>query len=262
MKKIIFVLFLALMISISTVQVFAVAKPTATPTPTPNPAANLEQQITNLKDKIASRVAQLKLVDKRGIIGTVTDVNATQITLTDIKGNTRFVDVDELTKFSSPSAKSTFGISDITKGTTLGVLGLYNKESRRILARFVDVIVTPVEFSGAVSDIDTKNYTVTVVTADKKTYSVDIENITKTYTYDGTTLSKSGFSKIDKAERITVIGFLDRNNASHITATRIILFPTLPIDPSITIVNPEDLQLKGTIVPATGSGMKLTPLKK
>src|SRR5690348_9180787 len=119
-----------------------------TPTPSPTPQNTLEQQISNLKDKIASRVAQLKLVDKRGIIGTVTDVNLTQITLTDSKGDTRFIDIDELTKFSSPSAKSNFGISDITKGSILGVLGLYNRESRRILARFVDVIVLPAEISG------------------------------------------------------------------------------------------------------------------
>src|SRR5260221_6373171 len=82
------------------------------PTPAPN---SLEQQISNLKDKIASRVAQLKLVDKRGIIGNVTDVTQNQITVSDVKGNTRYIDVDELTKFSSPSAKSSFGISDITK---------------------------------------------------------------------------------------------------------------------------------------------------
>ena len=261
MKKILFALSLSLLLILSTSHVMAVTK-TPTPTPTPNPAVNLEQQITDLKDKIASRVAQLKLVDKRGIIGTVTDVNATQITLSDIHGNTRFVDVDELTKFSSPTAKSSFGISDITKGTTLGVLGLYNKESRRILARFVDVLDLTTDISGAVSDIDSKNYTVTVITADKKTYNVDIESTTKTYAFDGTSLTKSGFSKIDQSERITVIGFLDKNNANHIIASRIILFPTLPIDPNITVVKPEDLQLKGTIVPATGSGVKLTPLKK
>ena len=259
MKKSIFALSLFLLAALPTTQVFAV---THVPTPTSQPANNLEQQITNLKDKIASRVAQLKLVDKRGIIGTVTDVNATQITLTDIKGNTRFVDVDELTKFTSPSAKNNFGISDITKGTTIGVLGLYNKESRRILARFVDVLVLPVTISGAVTDLDSTNFTVTVATADKKSYSVDIEGVTKTYAYDGATLAKSGFSKINQAERISVIGYVDTKNSTHIIATRVILFPTLPVDPNISIVKPEDLQLKGTIVPATGSGIKLTPLRK
>src|SRR5579859_2417101 len=85
----------------------------ATPTAT---VSQSEEQINNLKERIASRVAQLNLVEKKGIIGTVSDVSETQLTITDMKGDNRIVDVDELTKFSSPSAKSTFGISDITKG--------------------------------------------------------------------------------------------------------------------------------------------------
>lgn len=260
MKKII----IAVVLSLTLATLFAgkTLAISASPTATPTPGNNLEQQINALKDKIASRVAQLKLVDKRGIIGTVSETTQTQITLIDQDGNTRFVDVDELTKFSSPSAKASFGISDIKKGATVGVLGLYNKESRRILARFVDVLILPVQISGAVTDIDSKNYTLNVATAEKNTYSIDIENITKTLGFDGTSLTKSGFSKITQAERITVIGFPDIANPKHIIASRLLLFPTLPIDPRITVVKPEELQLQGTVVPATGSGRKLTPLNK
>ena len=69
--------------------------PTATPTDNP-----VVQQINDLKDRIASRVAQLKLVERRGVIGTVTAVSDTQLTLVDTNDNNRFIDVDELTKFS------------------------------------------------------------------------------------------------------------------------------------------------------------------
>ncbi len=230
------------------------------PTPAPN---SLEQQISNLKDKIASRVAQLKLVDKRGIIGNVTDVTQNQITVSDVKGNTRYIDVDELTKFSSPSAKSSFGISDITKGAKIGVLGLYNKESRRILARFVDVIITPTFFSGAISDIDKTNFSFTFVTVDKNSFSVEVQDVTKTLSYDPTGgLLRAGFSKITLAERVSVIGFTDIKNSHKIIPTRILLFPTIPVNPAITIIKPQGLDLQGTIVPSTGSGRKLTPLTK
>ncbi|HET9947004.1 MAG TPA: hypothetical protein VFQ63_02980 [Patescibacteria group bacterium] len=260
MKKLLFLFAFSFITALTVGQTYAVVKSTDTPTPTPN---NLEQQVSNLKDKIASRVAQLNLVDKRGIIGTVTDVTQTQITLSDLNGNIRFVDVDELTKFSSPTAKSNFGISDITKGSQVGVIGLYNKESRRILARFVDVQVNPVLISGAISDIDKTNYNLTVMTPDKKTYTISIENITKTvsYTKDGGVV-KSGFSKNQVAERIVVEGFVDIKNANTIIASRIILFPDLTINPAILITKPADLQLQGTIVPSTGSGRKLTPLVK
>ncbi len=255
-----FLIFLSVSILFFRVSSLVVFAAISTPTPTPN---SLDAQISNLKDKIASRVAQLKLVDKRGIIGIVTDVSQTQITITDLSGNTRFIDVDELTKFTSPSVKTSFGISDITKGAKIGVLGLYNKESRRILARFVDVLITPVFLTGGISNLDKTNYTITLLTESKNSFVVDIEDSTKTYSYDVTAgLTKAGFSKILEAERVSVIGFLDIKNPKHIIASRIILFPLLPLSPKITIFKPTQLDLQGTIVPSTGSGHKLTPLGK
>ena len=93
----------------------------------------VDDKINSLKDKIASRVAELKLVEKRGFYGAVIEISGTQLTVTDQKNATRFIDVDELTKFSSPSAKESFGISDITKGTKIAIIGLYNKQSKKEL---------------------------------------------------------------------------------------------------------------------------------
>lgn len=261
--KNIYILFLfSIMLATCTKLVFAA--PTPTPTKAVSPTQNvnaIEEQINSLKDRIASRVAQLKLVDKRGIIGTVTDVSETQITLNDSLGNTRFVDVDELTKFASPSAKDSFGISDITRGSTVGVLGLYNRDSRRILARFVDVLFMPTTVQGAVGAIDVKNFTITIIKSDNSTLAVDIADITKTssFTKDGG-LIKSGFSKIIQGERITVTGFFDKNNAGKIIASRVIIYPDLAINPSIDLgkfgISTED------ITPSTGSGKKLVPIIK
>src|SRR2546423_2045460 len=131
MKKQVLIYFLMLSIVsfILLPHVFALT-PTANPTGT-NPTVSQKQdvlvnQINQLKEKIASRVAELNLVEKRGVIGTVSDVSANQISITDITGKTRYVDVDEITKFSSSQAKKSFGLSDLTKGTRISVLGLYN----------------------------------------------------------------------------------------------------------------------------------------
>lgn len=225
-----------------------------TPTPT---TASLETQINDLKNKIASRVAELKLVEKKGIIGTVTDSSDTQITLSDLTGNTRFVDVDELTKFSSSLSKS-FGISDVEKGQTLGVLGLYNKQSRRILAREVNVLSKPPKIIyGGISVIDNKNFEITIVKENGQKVVVSVENVTKTYSYSDGELTKSGFSKINVAQTIIVIGLFDKNDPDKILATRIILFPDIDISSKINLAPSSP-----TIVPSTGSGKKLTPITK
>lgn len=258
-KQLLFVMILLLAVSSLEGKVMAATKVTPSPSPT-STVGNLENQINNLKDRIASRVAQLNLVEKRGVLGTVTDVSETQITLTDIKGNTQFVDVDELTKFSSPHAKSSFGISDIQKGSTLGVIGLYNKDSQRLLGRWVDVQENPVYLSGAILSLDKKDYNFTLATADGKNITIEVETFTKTNAYtkdDG--LSKAGFSKLQEGQRVIAAGFPDKSQKDAIMASRVIIFPNLPPDPRIQLVKPEDI---APVTPSTGSGKKLTPIVK
>ena len=203
-------------------------------TPTPTPVDKIQEIRDQLITNIASRVAALKLVEKRGIIGIVTDVTNTQIVVTDLQNNTRFIDVDELTKFSNPDFKETYGISDITKNTTIGVLGLYNKESRRILARFVNVVTIPFIIHGGVANIDSENFSLNITTEEGKQMIVDIENITRTSSYtqeEG--YVRSGFSKIKENYNIIVRGALDIKDKNRMTATRIIFFPEIPASPKI-----------------------------
>lgn len=249
MKKIINILILLTTIFISVnFNVFAATSPTPTD-------SKIQEQVDEFKDKIASKVAELKLVEKRGIIGTVTDSSDTQITLSDAKGDKRFVDVDELTKFYSSS--DSFGISDIKKGMTLGILGLYNKQSRRILAREVnDIPAIPKIIYGGVGVIDSKNFEVTIVKENGAKIIVEVDTITKTYSYLANTLEKSGFSKIEETQTIIAIGFPDKQDPNKILATRIIIFPEIDISSRIDLgsaINP-------TIPPSTGSGKKLYPI--
>jgi len=218
------------------------------------PTAN-QTLLEKLGNEIASKTAQLNLVEKRGIIGVVADSSSTQITLTDPNGNTRFVDVDELTKFSSSTNKS-FGISDVTKGTTLGVLGLYNKQSRRILARDIDVMdAFPSIIFGEIAAIDKTNFEITVVKENGGKAVIEIETITKTYTLTAGTLVKSGFSKIQATQAISITGFPDKQDSNKIMASKIIILPNIQLSYDLSPASP-------TIAPSTGSGVKLYPITK
>lgn len=245
-KKVLLTTFTIGVMTTTIAPVFAVSptiKPTGETKLTPSPAStseekqqNLIDQINNLKEKVASKVAELRLVEKRGIIGVVNQSSDNKITVTDSVGTTRYVDVDELTKFSSSDSKSSFGISDITKGMTISVIGLYNKDSKRILARFVDAYTVPIFLTGQIVDLDKVNFTVTVATADQNKTTVDIENITKTATYtDADDLTKAGFSKLSIGERVHVMGYINKEDKKRVTATRLIAFPELPKNPKIAV---------------------------
>jgi len=194
----------------------------------------INQQINELKDKVASRVASLKLVEKRGVIGTVSSATPTEIVLSDINGNQIDIDVDELTNFSSDQ-KSSFDISDIKKGMQISVLGLYNKDSQRLLARFVQDYTIPVFIPGVIVSKDVKNSTVNLYTSDNISYTVDIEDVTKTLLYSTESFDESGFSKIPTLVNAVVVGFPNPKEKNGITASRILVFSDTPRDPKIRL---------------------------
>ncbi len=251
MKKIIYLLLL-LTIILPPSTSFA-AKPTSTSTPTPT--TSLQAQVDELKNKIASKVASLKLVEKRGIYGQVNDVSDTQITITNINGENRYVDIDELTKFTSSASKS-FGISDVKKGMYLSILGLYNKDSQRLQARIVfEDSALPNFINGAVYAIDSKNYMFTVAKTNGAKNLIDVENISKTYSYVNNKTVKSGFSKMELGQTVIVVGYPNKTDKTKTLASRIYLFPEISANPNIDL-NPN----QPTVVPSTGSGKKLTPI--
>jgi hypothetical protein len=248
MKKYIFFILTAFLAT----TIFTKALAAGIPTPT---GSSLLEKVAN---EIASKTAQLNLVEKRGVIGTVTDSSSTQITLTDLNGNIRFVDVDELTKFSSPSSNS-YGISDITNGTLLGVLGLYNKQSQRILARDVSVESPfPTVIYGTVSDVDKTNYELTIVKENGQKVVIEIQDITRIYSFSAGTLNKSGFSKTLNSETAVAIGFQDKQDTKKILGTNVILLPDIQTNFALNLGS----SVSPAVPPSTGSGMKLYPITK
>lgn len=254
MKKGIFITTLLLTFSLTTNAYAAVS-----PTPAPSNSQTLNNQINQLKDKIASRVSQLNLVEKRGVIGTIQAVTSSQITLTTYEGNVQYVDVDEITKYSSPGAGSSFGIADLKKGMLVRVLGIYNKESQRILARYIDTETVPTRYSGEIVSIDKTNYQFTIMTVDKKTQKIDIETTSKilSYTPDAG-LQLYGFSKLAIGDRIIVVGYPDKKDRSLLITARLIDFLDAPKDPNIAIVTPT---IVPTIAPTSKGAKSISPLK-
>lgn len=202
--------------------------------PTSDGQDKINDKVDELKNKIASRVAELNLVEKRGIVGTVENVSDIQITINDLNNKRRIIDVDEFTKFSL--GKDDSGISDIKKGAKISILGLYNKESQRLLARFINEVSIPLFLEGVISQKDKENFTINLAAENGTSYTVDIEKITKTFEYSKGELEEAGFSKLETLQNAFVVGYPDPKDKTRITASKIIIFPGFPKNPKIKIV--------------------------
>lgn len=136
------------------------------------------------------------------------------------------------------------------------MLGLFNKESRRILAREVNDIAAPQKIAfGVISNIDKENYEVTITKANGAKYIFEIQDITKSFSFSLDTLTKSGFSKMQIGQAIIAMGFTDKKNSGKILTSRIIILPEINLSTTISVVNE-------STTPSTGSGIKLYPITK
>jgi hypothetical protein len=106
-------------------------------------------------------------------------------------------------------------------------IGLYNKDSRKLLARFITKKVFPLNINGVVREVDIKNGTLKV--EDKKkgqTFTVDIEKNTKITNYTKEQgLAKFGLSKIEIGQRAHVNGIASTSEENRIAASHILLLP-------------------------------------
>ena len=237
MKRILTILIITLMFLVNGAFSYAVTSPSPTPTktqakPTITPVVTDDadqEKLEKIKDLIASEAARRNLVDRRGIIGTVKSTTNTQIKLVDNKNKERQIDIDELTKFEGGSDEDSFGISDIKQGDVLSSIGLYYKESGRLLARFISRATNiPQNIEGIVASKDAKNFTIDVVGDDGKRKTVSIETSTKTVSYEDGESVKAGFSKILPELRVIVVGFMDPKIKDQLNASRIIVLVSIP----------------------------------
>ena len=213
-------------------------KATASPTPEEE-GKETKSKIDAIKEKIASTVAQLNLVSKKGVIGEITKIEKNQLTL-EKDSDVQLVDIDELTTYTKVTGKKRTDIefSDLNVSDRIVVIGLYNRESRRLLARILLVKNVPLAIAGAVREVDIKGGTVTL--EDKKqtrSVTVDIEKATQISSYTKTEgVVKSGLSKIEIGQRTHVFGQKNTDEKDRITATRILLLPPKTIGSTPTPV--------------------------
>lgn len=232
MKKLLYIL---LTIVITCQSISTVYAASSTPTPSAQPVITTEEdleKIQKIKDMVASRVAELKIVEKRGILGRVKEISNTQITIVDFNENIRIIDIDELTKFqNSGSTTKSFGVSDLKAGDIVSFIGLYNKETKRLIARFATLKTgIPQQFEGVVVSKNIDEYTFVLINekGDKRTIDVGTTTKTRSFTLKDN-LVKSGFSKIQIGERALVTGYPDSKDKNLFLGDRIIYFIDVPL---------------------------------
>lgn len=204
------------------------AKITTTPEPTAAPTTKLEKDVQLLKDKIATKVAEMRDTSKSTKAGTVTEIEKDTITIqTEDSATTKITYDDTVTKLVSLVNKGAdLKFSDIKKGDYLVVSGLLIEDSLTATIIYKDQQF--LALSGKVSDVQKADFEITVITTGKDTYTLDIESSTKQFIFDyeEAAVVKSGFSKIHVGDTINfVIKKPGDKTTTKATAVRTLIIP-------------------------------------
>ncbi len=183
----------------------AVAAP-ATPSATPMQNA---KQIEDLKERLATKVAELRQTQRRAIFGTVKSVSISTVTIETKTKDVKIELTDEVKVVQYlKGVRTKLTAADLEKGDQVVVFGDYDGTLDILKASVIFIQSTlPFRIAGTVTDVNKTEYTITVKTSDGQSYVVDMETATKTVLWNTTGgIQKGKFSTIAVGDIVHVAG--------------------------------------------------------
>lgn len=167
-----------------------------------------DKEIQNLKDKIASKVAELKQLNQKALAGRITKIATASVSILGNDDKPYNVKNDEaLTKIYqiSGSTKDEIKLSDLKVGNYIIVTGPV--AGSEITANYVYRDQQFLVNSGRITEVNKDDYYLKVITTDKEEFTLDIEAITSQLMLNINNLEveRTGFSKIKEGDTIHFI---------------------------------------------------------
>ncbi len=206
----------------------------ASPTPTATTSGQTlgderREQIKELRERVATRVAELRAQTRKAFVGTIKSISGNNLTLTTKQGD-KIVLTNEETIFLKMGAggKKSIKFADLVVGQEVAAFGQVDTNNGQMTAKVIVAKVLPLNINGKVMAVDVSAGTITVQTPKNGSYIVDIENFTKIMTWEKAKgLVKSGLSKIKVNDRVHVNGTVPTKTGgiNRLTANRILVLP-------------------------------------
>lgn len=195
----------------------ATASPSASPT-------GKAAQIEDLKERLATKVAELRQTQKKAVSGPVKAVSVSTVTIETPTKDLKIDMPDELIVYQTISGKRTkLAATNIEKDDLVAIFGDHDTTLDLLTARVIIIQATPPSrVSGTVSAIDKKDFTLTLNSPQGETFIIDIETSTRTQMWTNGALERGGFSKINVGDIVHVIGPAVKNQDNRVSARRIL----------------------------------------
>jgi len=176
--------------------------------PSATPEADKTRQIEELKERLATKVAELRQTQRSAMAGTVQSTSVSTFVVEAKTKNVKIELTDDILVTQYVKGKRTkLTAADIEKGDPVVVFGEYDSTLDILKAKVVFIgAPAPVRVFGIIADIDRTEYTLTLNNPQGQSYVIDIEKTTKTFQWKNEATEKSGFSKVAIGDTVFVLG--------------------------------------------------------
>lgn len=246
--------------------VFAISStPSATPKATSVETSVTSQKLDDLKERLATKVAQLQQSERKAFFGSVKSKSVTSLTIEtktkDIK--IELTDDIKIAQFIKGKRVS-LTVDDVDKGDIVTVFGEYDSTIDLLKAKGIFIQNTlPRRVSGTISAIDTTDFTVSII-SDNQTYIIDIEKDTRINSWTKEKgIVKTGFSKLAIGDTVHIVGTSVLKKENRISALRIVSIGNLPAGKAgLTGTTPTPMDTEASAAATPTKKISPTPTKK
>jgi len=185
-----------------------------------------EKKIQDLKEKLATKVAEIRENQKRGFFGEIAALTKTNFTLALNKNEVKVRFDDDTKIFKLGKTRTEAAASDLKNSLTTTVLGLYDEENKQQNAKVILLQPGQLHFSGMVTEVNKTAGNFTVKQGDDKTQVFEYEKTTTADEYtEAKKTAKSGLSRLVKNDWVEVWGTPFEDDNTKIEAIRIFRIP-------------------------------------
>lgn len=188
-----------------------------------------EKAIQDFKEKVATKVAELQAQNNKAVSGFVNNISGSTLTIKDENDVAYEIKPDEsIAKYYQVvgSQRKEIQLSDIKKGSFIIVMGVANDKVINANSIYVDEMF--LVKSGKITQVDSTNFALKVLSSDKDTYTLNIETLSKQQMINVKTLEeeKIGFSKIKEGDTIHfVVKKTGTEKDNTYSAVKILIIP-------------------------------------
>lgn len=182
-------------------------------------------RVDDLKERIATKVAELRQTQKQALSGTVGDITVSTISIETTTKEVKIELTDDILVYQMIRGKRTkLAIDDVDEGDFVVIFGDHDATLDVLSAKLIFIQASPPErLNGTVTETDRQENTFTVRASGDRSVIVDFERTTtaNSWTKAGG-IAKAGFSNIAVGDSVHIQGTAVPRQENRLSATRIL----------------------------------------